>query len=105
MNTASLAAGAASSKPHLDQKSGPLTGVVFVGLLAAGLLFAGWSLIGDVNDAGAGTTAWLPYLLLARVDRPIGVWLLFLPGLWGILLSRPSPLEAVRLVGPRAPAT
>ncbi len=30
---------------------------------------------------------WLPYLLLARVDRPIGVWLLFLPGLWGILLS------------------
>ena len=30
---------------------------------------------------------WLPYLLLARLDRPIGVWLLFLPGLWGILLS------------------
>jgi 4-hydroxybenzoate polyprenyltransferase len=41
---------------------------------------------------------WLPYLLLARVDRPIGVWLLFLPGLWGILLSRPSPWEATRLV-------
>ena len=33
--------------------------------------------------------AWLPYLLLARVDRPIGTWLLFLPGLWGILLARP----------------
>ena len=32
--------------------------------------------------------AWLPYLLLARVDRPIGIWLLFLPGLWGILLAR-----------------
>jgi 4-hydroxybenzoate polyprenyltransferase len=42
--------------------------------------------------------AWLPYLLLARVDRPIGVWLLFLPGLWGILLSRPAPHEAVRLI-------
>ena len=40
---------------------------------------------------------WLPYLLLARVDRPIGVWLLFLPGLWGILLAGPSPLEALRL--------
>ncbi|MEJ0018640.1 MAG: 4-hydroxybenzoate octaprenyltransferase [Acetobacteraceae bacterium] len=40
---------------------------------------------------------WLPYLLLARVDRPIGVWLLFLPGLWGILLSRPSAGEALRL--------
>ena len=23
---------------------------------------------------------WLPYLLLARMDRPIGTWLLFLPG-------------------------
>ena len=42
--------------------------------------------------------SWLPYLLLARVDRPIGVWLLFLPGLWGILLSRPSPHEAARLI-------
>ena len=36
--------------------------------------------------------------LLARVDRPIGVWLLFLPGLWGILLSAPPPREAGRLV-------
>jgi 4-hydroxybenzoate polyprenyltransferase len=42
--------------------------------------------------------SWLPYLLLARVDRPIGVWLLFLPGLWGILLAHPTPGEAVRLV-------
>ncbi len=30
---------------------------------------------------------WRPYLLLARLDRPIGAWLLFLPGLWGILLA------------------
>ena len=29
-----------------------------------------------------------PFALLARLDRPIGVWLLFLPGLWGILLGR-----------------
>lgn len=42
--------------------------------------------------------AWLPYLLLARVDRPIGTWLLFLPGLWGILLPRPTAGEAIRLV-------
>ncbi|HEX4173929.1 MAG TPA: 4-hydroxybenzoate octaprenyltransferase [Acetobacteraceae bacterium] len=40
---------------------------------------------------------WLPYLLLARVDRPIGIWLLFLPGSWGILLSRPTPAEALQL--------
>jgi 4-hydroxybenzoate polyprenyltransferase len=36
-------------------------------------------------------------LLLARIDRPIGIWLLFLPGLWGILLSRPALAEALRL--------
>lgn len=41
---------------------------------------------------------WRPYALLARLDRPIGAWLLFLPGLWGILLARPAPLEALRLV-------
>ena len=41
---------------------------------------------------------WRPYLLLARVDRPIGTWLLFLPGLWGILLARASVDQTVRLV-------
>lgn len=30
------------------------------------------------------------YALLARLDRPIGIWLLFLPGLWGICLARPG---------------
>ncbi len=42
--------------------------------------------------------AWLPYVLLARLDRPIGVWLLFLPGLWGILLARAGWPETVRLI-------
>jgi 4-hydroxybenzoate polyprenyltransferase len=41
---------------------------------------------------------WLPYLLLARVDRPIGTWLLFLPGLWGILLAGTSPTQTLRLI-------
>jgi 4-hydroxybenzoate polyprenyltransferase len=41
---------------------------------------------------------WRPYLLLARVDRPIGTWLLFLPGLWGILLAAPPWPETVRLI-------
>jgi 4-hydroxybenzoate polyprenyltransferase len=40
----------------------------------------------------------LPYLLLARVDRPIGIWLLFLPGLWGILLARAPWPETMRLI-------
>jgi 4-hydroxybenzoate polyprenyltransferase len=28
-----------------------------------------------------------PYALVARLDRPIGVWLLFLPGLWSLALA------------------
>ena len=54
-----------------------------------------------IADGWAGAAAqagWRPYALLARLDRPIGAWLLFLPGLWGILLARPGILEAIRLV-------
>jgi 4-hydroxybenzoate polyprenyltransferase len=42
--------------------------------------------------------AWRPYLLLARLDRPIGIWLLFLPGAWGIVLGSGSVAQAVRLL-------
>ncbi|MDE2334476.1 MAG: 4-hydroxybenzoate octaprenyltransferase [Rhodospirillales bacterium] len=28
-----------------------------------------------------------PYALLARIDRPIGAWLLYMPGLWAIALG------------------
>lgn len=42
--------------------------------------------------------AWRPYALLARADRPIGTWLLFLPGVWGILLARPDWGTALRLI-------
>lgn len=41
---------------------------------------------------------WRPYLLLARLDRPIGAWLLFLPGLWGVLLARPLGAPSIRLI-------
>ncbi len=33
----------------------------------------------------------VPYALLARLDRPIGGWLLFMPGLWSIVLAGGSP--------------
>jgi 4-hydroxybenzoate polyprenyltransferase len=44
------------------------------------------------------TTGWvrhlprrlIPYAILGRFDRPIGTWLLFLPGLWSILLGAQS---------------
>jgi len=42
--------------------------------------------------------SWLPYVLLARLDRPIGTWLLFLPGLWGILLARAGWGASARLI-------
>jgi len=32
----------------------------------------------------------IPYAILARFDRPIGAWLLFLPGLWSICLAAPA---------------
>ncbi|MBC7433160.1 MAG: UbiA family prenyltransferase, partial [Rubritepida sp.] len=31
-----------------------------------------------------------PYALLMRIDRPIGAWLLYLPGLWAIALAAPG---------------
>ncbi|MFC3123548.1 4-hydroxybenzoate octaprenyltransferase [Pseudoroseomonas globiformis] len=33
---------------------------------------------------------WRPYALLMRLDRPIGSWLLFLPGLWAFALAAPG---------------
>lgn len=32
-------------------------------------------------------SSWLPYARLARLDRPIGTWLLFLPCLWGLSMA------------------
>ena len=34
--------------------------------------------------------AWRPYALLMRLDRPIGSWLLFLPGLWAFAMVAPD---------------
>lgn len=41
---------------------------------------------------------WAPYALLARLDRPIGAWLLFLPGLWSILLAGRPAAPTLRLL-------
>jgi 4-hydroxybenzoate polyprenyltransferase len=47
---------------------------------------------------GRTPAAWRPYLLLARLDRPVGIWLLFLPGAWGVLLARAPWPETLRLL-------
>ena len=54
------------------------------------IVTAGW-----VSRLPAG---WLPYVLLARLDRPIGGWLLFLPGLWSILLARAPAGQSAWLI-------
>lgn len=44
----------------------------------------------------------VPFLKLMRLDKPIGIWLLFFPAAWGVLLSPVSVqwvLVAVMLVG------
>jgi 4-hydroxybenzoate polyprenyltransferase len=58
---------------------------------------------GQVPDAPPGNwvdrlapPAWKPYLRLARLDRPIGAWLLLFPAWWGqalaeVSLGRPYP--------------
>jgi inorganic phosphate transporter, PiT family len=53
-----------AARPQLDRKPGPVTAIVFVGMLAIGLLFTAYSLVNDVSAAGALATTWVPYILL-----------------------------------------
>ncbi|MBO9649004.1 MAG: inorganic phosphate transporter [Variovorax sp.] len=53
-----------SGRPHLDAKPNAATMVVFVGLLAAGLLYMAWSLVQDVSAAHAPVTTYVPFMLL-----------------------------------------
>jgi 4-hydroxybenzoate polyprenyltransferase len=52
----------------------------------------------DIGAVSWAPIAWRPYVLLARLDRPIGIWLLFLPGAWGILLARAGWSETAWLL-------
>lgn len=59
------------------------------------------------RPADAGTGNWVdrfaptmarPYLRLARADRPIGTWLLFIPCLWGLALAAAQGYHAPALL-------
>lgn len=54
----------AVSRPHLDHKPSPVTRIIFIAMLAIGLMFSGYSLITDINAAGDRPVTWLPYVLL-----------------------------------------
>jgi 4-hydroxybenzoate polyprenyltransferase len=43
---------------------------------------------GDLTDRYA-PQRWRPYIRLARLDRPIGTWLLLFPGWWAIAMAAP----------------
>jgi len=59
---------------------------------------AGWTDIALDGWVARLPSGWRPYAVLARLDRPIGAWLLFLPGLWSILLAGPLDARAAWLV-------
>src|SRR5262249_57604108 len=53
-----------TGRPKLDHPVDQLTIIIFLGIVGGGLLFVAYSLYGDVSDAGAKVTTYLPYLML-----------------------------------------
>src|SRR5438552_8551826 len=50
--------------PDLDRGFHPLTGVVYLGVVAAALLFVAYSIYIDIDATGMRVTTYLPYILL-----------------------------------------
>ena len=43
-----------STRLHMDHNPGPISALIFFGMLAIGLLFGGYSLVNDISEAGGG---------------------------------------------------
>ena len=50
--------------PNLDGGMNPLTGIIYMGVVAAALLFVAYSIYADVDATGTRVTSFAPYLLL-----------------------------------------
>jgi PiT family inorganic phosphate transporter len=50
--------------PDLDRGFHPLSGILFMGVVGAALLFVAYSIYADVGATGVQTTTFLPYILL-----------------------------------------
>jgi len=50
--------------PDLDKGFHPLTGVIYLGVVAAALLFVAYSIYVDIDATGARVTTYLPFILL-----------------------------------------
>jgi inorganic phosphate transporter, PiT family len=55
---------AARKGPNLDHGINPLQGIIYLGVIAAGLLFVAYSIYSDVDATGTRITSFLPYILL-----------------------------------------
>lgn len=53
-----------AKKPALDQTFNPLTIIVFLGIIAAAILFVAYSIYVDVDETGTRVTTYLPFILL-----------------------------------------
>ncbi len=54
----------ARSGPNLEQGFNPLTAILFLGVIGAGLLFVAFSIYSDIDAAGVKVSAYLPFILL-----------------------------------------
>ena len=50
--------------PNLDSGMNPLTGIIYMGVVAAALLFVAYSIYDDVGATGTRVTSFAPYILL-----------------------------------------
>jgi PiT family inorganic phosphate transporter len=50
--------------PNLDRGFNPLTAIVFMGVIGAGILFVAYSIYSDIDAAGVKVSSFLPFLLL-----------------------------------------
>src|ERR1700721_341363 len=55
---------AAKKGPNLDGGINPLQGIIYLGVIAAALLFVAYSIYSDIDATGTRVTSYLPYLML-----------------------------------------
>src|ERR1700737_919384 len=55
---------ALSKGPDLDRGFHPMTGIIYMGVVAAALLFVAYSIYADVDATGTRVTSFAPYILL-----------------------------------------
>jgi PiT family inorganic phosphate transporter len=60
----SIEPAARSGGPKLDHGINPLQGIIYLGVVAAALLFVAYSIYSDVDATGTRVTSYLPYILL-----------------------------------------